>query len=73
MHRLHFTAPLSLNTARFEHTATLPPNGMVLVAEGMTAVAILPRARNCTTRRARKFKTVQTQKDKIVEKIPLKL
>ena len=42
----------SLNTARLYHTATLLQNGMVLVAGGLDSSALLPRAPNCTTRRA---------------------
>ena len=41
----------SLNTARYSHTATLLQNGMVLVAGGYDS-NMLPRAPNCTTRRA---------------------
>ena len=41
-----------LNTARYYHTATLLQNGMVLVAGGFDNTALLPRAPNCTTRRA---------------------
>ena len=42
----------SLNTARFGHTATLLQNGMVLVTGGEDSNFLLPRARNCSTRRA---------------------
>ena len=47
-----WTATGSLNTARHFHTATLLQNGMVLVAGGFDSNGILPRAPNCTTRRA---------------------
>ena len=47
-----WTVTGSLNTARYFHTATLLPNGMVLVAGGRNSIDVLPRARNCTTRRA---------------------
>ena len=47
-----WTATGSLNTARYYHTATLLPNGMVLVAGGLDILSLLPRARNCTIRRA---------------------
>ena len=47
-----WTATGSLNTARYVHTATLLQNGMVLVAGGFDRMAVLPRAPNCTTRRA---------------------
>ena len=47
-----WTATGSLNTARSYHTATLLPNGMVLVAGGIDSDRLFPRARNCTTRRA---------------------
>ena len=48
---LSWAATGSLNTGRYFHTATLLPNGMMLVA-GDLALAALPRARNCTIRRA---------------------
>ena len=47
-----WTATGSLNTARYLHTATLLPNGMVLVAGGLDSRGMLPRARNSTTRPA---------------------
>ena len=43
--------PAASATARHRHTATLLPNGKVLVAEE-TATAALSRARNCTIRPA---------------------
>ena len=46
-----WTATGSLNTARYYHTATLLPNGKVLVAGGTDSGSLLP-ARNCTTRPA---------------------
>ena len=46
-----WSATGSLNTARAHHTATLLPNGKVLVAEGSNIGGILA-ARNCTTRPA---------------------
>ena len=49
--RVGLEATGSLNTARDYHTATLLQNGMVLVAGGFDSI-LLPRAPNCTTRRA---------------------
>ena len=47
-----WSATGSLNTARDFHTATLLPNGKVLVAGGFDSSGSSSRARNCTTRPA---------------------
>ena len=40
----------NLNTARLNHTATLLPNGLVLVARDRIVVSMLLRSRNCMIR-----------------------
>ena len=48
-----WSATGSLGTARYDHTATLLPNGKVLVAGGGSGSGYASRARNCTYRRRR--------------------